>query len=285
MKKLMAKAVAVVVVLSLVLLSAAPVEAVKPVENLASAQKVPWNLSAAVMIVPPYGSLDIPGSDTASKLIVNQPNGNTEVTITGAMNGLHPNTVYTVYLSNGYEKNIPRWSLVGDWTLDFIFGVSHIHDMTVTLQQLGGSFQGYGHYVPDPSYTWDVTGTVTGSSVSFHILYTGTGAGYYVDAVGSIALNGTMSGTWSNPSQSGTWSSTAGNATLLGYVGSGWPGLFAASSVPAFTFTTDAYGAGSWHVNLVDSDFLGLDTYTLSVWINEAGGTMLISDNFEVVVD
>lgn len=80
--------------------------AAKPAGNLAGAQKVDWNLSAAVMPVPPYGSRDIPGSDTASKLIVNQPNGAIEVTITGAMNGLNPNTTYTVYLSNGYTPYV-----------------------------------------------------------------------------------------------------------------------------------------------------------------------------------
>ncbi len=73
---------------------------VKPT-NLAGAVKVPWNLSGNVMPIPPYSYYDIPGSDTASKLIVNQPNGNTEVTITGVMNGLESNTTYTVILSTG----------------------------------------------------------------------------------------------------------------------------------------------------------------------------------------
>lgn len=280
MKKILPLLLVLVLLIAIV---ASPVQAAKPAGNLAGAQKVAWNLSAAVAKVPPYGTRDIPGSDTASKLIVNQPNGNTVVTITGAMNGLNPNTTYTVYLSKGYAKNIPRWSLVGNWTLNFIYGGSpYIHNMTVTLQQLGGSFQGTGYYVPDPSYTWTVTGTVTGSNVSFHILYTGTNAGYYVDAVGNIDATGNMNGTWSNPSQSGTWSNSFGSATLLGMVCSGWPGLFT-STVQPFTFVTDEYGAGSWHVNLTDADLpAGGPTYNLSVWINEAGRTMLISDTFPV---
>jgi len=266
----------------LMVLFVSPVLAVKPAGNLAGSQTVAWNLSADVMPVPPYGSRDIPGSDTASKLIFNQPNGEVEVVITGVMNGLHSNTEYTVYLSRQYFLN-KRWSVVGDWTLSFLYlGSSYLHDMTVTLQQIGGAFEGYGHYVPDPDYTWAVTGNVVGDIVSFHILYTGKNAGYYVDAVGTIATDGTMSGTWSNPAQSGTWSSTAGVATYT-MIGSGWPGLFT-STVPPFTFITDEYGSGSWHINLRDSDFPGPGTYTLSVWINEAGGTMLISDNFSVVV-
>jgi len=282
----MKKVITIVLVLALALAIAFPVQAAKPSANLAAALKIDWYLSAAVAKVPPYGSLDIPGSDIASKLIVNQPNGNTEVTITGAMNGLHPNTQYTVYLSNDYSRDIPRWSLEGNWTLSFMFsGSPYVHNMTVTLQQLNGYFSGTGYFVPDPTYTWNVTGTVDGSNVSFHVLYTGTGAGYYVDATGTIDSAGQMSGDWSNASQSGTWSSTAGMATKLTMVTGGWSGLFT-STVPPFTFTTDASGAGSWHVNLKDADFLGISgTYPLSVWINEAGGTILISNNFDVVVD
>lgn len=52
-----------------------------------------------------------------------------------------------------------------------------------------------------------------------------------------------------------------------------------------FVFTTDEYGSGSWHLNLRDSNFLRPGTYRLSVWINEAGLTILISDNFDVVVE
>jgi len=146
--------------------------AVKPTGNLAGAQKFDWYLSGDVMSVPPYGSRDMLGSDTASKLIVNQPNGNTEVTITGAMNGLKANTVHTVCPSE-------------EWT----------------------NFGGY-------------------------------------------------------------------------------PGRFENDAIKRFTFMTDEYGAGSWHINLRDANFpSGTGTYTLSIWINEAGLTILISDNFEVTVE
>ncbi|GAH31234.1 unnamed protein product [marine sediment metagenome] len=69
--------------------------AVKPAGNLAGAEKVEWNLSGDVMPSPPWGLHDIPGSDTASKLIVNQPNGNTEVAITGANEWVRPR--YPIY--------------------------------------------------------------------------------------------------------------------------------------------------------------------------------------------
>ena len=281
------RSIAFIALIMLSLVCVMPVAAGKPANNLAGAVKVPWHLSADVMAVPPYGCFDIPGSDTSSKLIVNQPNGKVEATITGSMKGLHPSTVYTVYLSNGWTPVTPRWNLKGDWTLDFVYsGSPYVHEMTVTLQPVCGvvenAFEGYGHYVSDPSYTWTVTGNVVGDTVNFHILYTGTNAGYYVDAVGTIADDGTMSGTWSNPTQSGTWSSKAGHATSTP-IGSGWPGLFT-TTVQPFTFMTNSYGEGSWHVNLRAGDFPGTGTYSLSAWINEARGTMLVSDNFGVQV-
>lgn len=270
----------VAVLFAMLIFSVPSVLAVKPAGNLASAEKVPWNLSAEVMKVPPYGSRDIPGSDEASKLIVNQPNGNVEVVITGAMNGLNPNTVYTVYLSRGYAKNFARWSLVGDWKLEFDYlGGIYPHDMWITTET-DTTFSGTG----SNSHTWVVTGTKSGSGVSISMTIDYDGSTYEVIADGTI-VDGSMSGTWaSNVGQSGTWESVSGSAIFQGYVGTGWSGLFT-STIPPFTFTTDEYGAGSWHINLRDSDFPGPGTYTLSVWINEAGGTMLISNNFSVTVD
>jgi len=109
-----------------------------------------------------------------------------------------------------YERS---WSVVGNWVLTFNYGGrDYIHDMTVTTQT-DGSFSGTGIYEPDHSYTWNVTGTVSGDSINFHILYTGSNAGYTVDATGTIAPDGTMSGNWtSNAGQSGTWIG-AGTAT------------------------------------------------------------------------
>ena len=277
--------IALVLVLTLGLASAVPVQAVKPAGNLASAVKVPWYLSADVMPVPPYGSMDIPGSDTASKLIVNQPNGNVEVTVTGVMNGLNPNTVYTVYLSNEYEPYVVTgWNIVGTWVIRFVLGGNWDHDITITVQS-DGTFSGYGGWPAGGPY--NITETVTGTidvmsgAITIHSVYN---TGYWYDATGTIASDGTMSGTWGNPGQgySHSWLSISGNAVTTHTGDTGWTGLFT-STVPPFTFTTDAYGAGSWHVNLRDADFPETGTYNLSVWINN--GTILISDNFSVTVD
>lgn len=259
---------------------------VKPLDNLAGAVEVPWNLSGAVMPSPPWGLSDILGSDIASKLIINQPNGNVEVAVTGVMKGLNPNTVYTVYPSNDWSTSL-KWNIVGDWELRFVIGGNYDHNMTVNFQNMyTGVFSGTGYYITNPSYTWNIQGTsnVVGNTITLDLIYTGTNSGYTVHAVGTIDSEGhIVSGTCStSASQSGTWSSTSGEA-VKETVGNGYPSLFPGQDT--FTFLTDEYGAGSWHFNLKNDDFPGPGSYDLSVWINKPGATILISDNFTVVVE
>jgi len=259
---------------------------VKPTENLAGAVKVPWNLSGAVMPVPPWGLSDIPGSDTASKLIVNQPNGNTEVTITGAMNGLKSNTEYTVCLSNAWSTS-EKWNITGDWELDMWVVVGgpfyEMYGMTVTSQNMyTGVFSGT---LQSNTNAWIIqeTSKVIGDIVNLDLIHK-YNSGYTVQAEGTIDTDGAIiNGSWSSSAgQSGTWNSILGNAEKE-TVGNGYPGQFPGQI--RFTFTTDECGAGDWHINLRDSDFTKSGDYTLSVWINGAGKTILISDNFEVKVD
>lgn len=271
MKKLLSVAVVVVFLFAVV----GTATAAKPAGNLAGAQTYAWHLSGAVMPVPPYGSGDIPGSDTASKLIVNQPNGNTEVAITGVMNGLTPNTTYTVYLANGYTPHVTGytpyvtgWNVTGNWGIAIEYlGTDYVH--TTALTQTGTSITGALAYLGNNKNI--TSGSVIGNAITIVAEYTENGPGT-VTLTGTIAGNGTMSGTWSDTwgevIRTGTWTTTYGNAAAV-------------STVP-FTFTTDANGSGSWHINLKDSDFAAPGDYTLSVWINGAGGTMLISDTFKV---
>ena len=263
---------------------------VKPAGNLAGAEEVPWNLSRAVMPAPPYGLSDILGSDTASKLIVNQPNGAVEVTITGAMNDLTPNTTYTVCLAKEYIPFI-GWDLVDKWGLQFYLnGVAgNAHDIIIESQQPDGTFLGIGRYPaggPPYNSTYDqiITGTVTSGLVTFFSDY--ENSSYWYAVTGKISAHGKMmSGTWIDEhGNTGTFSSLYGAATSIGGGATWCPGLFT-STVPKFTFTTDIYGSGGWHINLRDSDFVKTGINILSVLINKPGATILISDNFEVVVD
>jgi len=276
------KAILLGVIAVTLLVTVGTVFAAKPASNLAGAQKVPWHLSAAVMPVPPYGSLDIQGSDTASKLIVNQPNGKVEATITGAMNGLHPDTTYTVYLSNGYTKYTPLDTIDVRGTYKWLVLGTYAHDMVITTQKPDGIFFGTGGY-PAGSFPYtaagqtpeNITGKVVGNEITFTTTYSGSyNPGYSATVSGTIAADGIMSG--NSPWE---WYTTDGHATLASG-STGWPGLFI-STVQPFTFTTDDSGSGSWHVNLRAND-LGTGTKLLSVWINGAGATVLISGTFQV---
>lgn len=73
--------------------------------------------SGAVQPVPPYGSIDIPGS--SGKLIVNQPQGKVSVVLTANFNGLLPSHGYKVYIMNFASPGAQGWTYShrGPWTL------------------------------------------------------------------------------------------------------------------------------------------------------------------------
>jgi len=114
----------------------------------------------------------------------------------------------------GPENLIPT----GEWKLNFVFGDSYPHTMNITsYDSETGNFTGTGVFDNDNSYTWNVTGNINGSDVTMHILYTGTNAGYYVDATGTLSSDGTLiSGNWLNLSQSGTWTGNGLSTTNNG---------------------------------------------------------------------
>jgi len=104
-----------------------------------------------------------------------------------------------------------------------------------------------------------------------------------------VRARGTIAGGWSDifgGSRSGTWTTTSGQATPV-YTGNAyWPGYsgVVTPEVQYFTFTTDALGAGNWHLNLNIDNIAMTGTLPMSVWVN-SGVTILISDTFAVQVD
>ncbi len=264
--------------------------ALKQTPKQAGAQKVPWNLSGAVMPVPPfglYGTGDIPGSDTASKLIVNRPNGNTWLTLTGIMRGLAPRTTYTVYISNGYTPYVQTgWDVSGTYTIDLTLeGTDYVEYLVLTQTESGIT----GTYLAlDEAGTlsrWNIdSGSVTGDQLTFSAHFqddTGTVATFSA----TIAPDGTLvAGTWADAApgtRSGAWMSTAGNAVMTHTGDAEWPGLFSAGVQP-FTFTTTPSGNATWHKNLKMAVLPGPGTYSVSAWVNGPAGTILISDTFTV---
>ena len=104
------------------------------------------------------------------------------------------------------------WDMTGNYTIDFVCtsGCSgtYTHQMNITSMDLEtGAFSGTGNYQPGTP-TWTHSGNVSGSDIDFKIDY--DGSTYYVDVIGTIASNGSMSGTASNNSQTFNWSTTGG---------------------------------------------------------------------------
>jgi hypothetical protein len=119
------------------------------------------------------------------------------------------------------------WNVGGTYPLTVTLGGAYPHTMTINkvtpISTTASKFSGTGYYNLDPSYTWTVNGLVSGSDISFTLVYTGTLAGYTFNAVGTIAANGSMSGSATDSlGQSPlTWSTDAGSAhEVLSYTAS-----------------------------------------------------------------
>jgi len=118
------------------------------------------------------------------------------------------------------------WDLTGTYVWQFLYTgipsgtilppIPYDHDMDVTIHQwhTTGDFEGVGGYPAGGPYTvtWEMTGKVDGDDVEFYIDY--DGSGYYIDATGTIALGGSMSGTCETPQGSPyDWLTISGVAT------------------------------------------------------------------------
>ncbi|HUZ40374.1 MAG TPA: hypothetical protein VMU68_03150 [Acidimicrobiales bacterium] len=108
------------------------------------------------------------------------------------------------------------WNLSAVIPIEFTIGGTYDHTMTITSWNATSpnsiTFTATGTYNPDPiDYTWTATGTVVGSTVTINLVYTGLGAGYSLALAGTIASDGSMSGTETG-SSSGTWTSPADSA-------------------------------------------------------------------------
>lgn len=175
--------------------------------------------------------------------------------------------------------------------LDFNLGGSdYNHTLIVDSIQPTGlgsfTFTGHGSYDADQSYTWNATGSVVGTTLTLHLVYTGANAGYTVDASAAINPDGTLTGTaTSNQGQSFTLSGsgafqalsfTAGvNSVTVTPTATGGSAFFA-SAIPAghtyagTTFTESVTDGGS--------PGPGHDTWTQ----NPAGASQITAGNLTV---
>ena len=121
------------------------------------------------------------------------------------------------------SAKVDRVTEEGNWYLDGTYviaytctsGCSGVYTHTMIIDSMDvdtGEFSGHGYYNPNNAYTWNVTGNITDSDITFHILYTGLNPGYKVDAIGTIDSDGNLSGTATGPGQAFTWQTTSGTA-------------------------------------------------------------------------
>lgn len=116
----------------------------------------------------------------------------------------------------------PNWDVEGSYVVNMNYlGTDYAHDMNLTQNSLGELDGSGGSPAGSNVYTWDITsGTVSDDTVDFYANYTATADAVtpqtVMHVVGTVASNGTMSGTWSDNYQggarSGTWATASGTA-------------------------------------------------------------------------
>lgn len=119
----------------------------------------------------------------------------------------------------------PNWNASGSYVAAFNYlGTDYAHDITLSQNSLGALTGSGGSPAGGNVYTWAVTGgSVSGNEISFSADYTATADAVTpqttMQVTGSIASDGTMSGTWSDNYQggarSGSWHTTSGSAVAI----------------------------------------------------------------------
>ncbi len=135
-----------------------------------------------------------------------------------------------VTLNNTCSYN---WDVSNTYVVTFMLDgdpTPYAHDAVLT--QTGSSVLGSGGYPAGGphTYAWDVTsGTVTGNNIGLNVLYNLGAPGTVMTMTGTIAPNGSMSGTWTDNfggTRTGTWVTTSGTAAKTFGSGCTGKGIF-----------------------------------------------------------
>lgn len=176
------------------------------------------------------------------------------------------------------------WDVTGTWKLDFaLTGGSYdpsLYDLT--LAQTGSTLTGLGQY-PSPgpyAYAWTAAGTISGNSITLVDTYTLGAIGTTMNMTGTIASNGTLSGTWDDNylggTRTGTWVSTLGNATKVFGSGCTGKGVFNYSDANGNFYQVDVQyvnvsGNETWFAGPVVSGNVGAGNWLFAKVLD--GGT------------
>lgn len=137
-----------------------------------------------------------------------------------------------------------HWDLTGIYEIDFVCtsGCSgtYPHVMDIDYMDMDtGEFSGTG----TDSHTWTVTGNIFGcSDITFKIDY--DSSDYYVEVVGTISDDGSMSGTAASSYQTFDWETTSGAAIFQRY-----------AEITAPEGDEIVYGSVDFGAYLVDNDY------------------------------
>lgn len=121
---------------------------------------------------------------------------------------------------------LPNWNTTGSYVIDMEYlGTMYPHDMTLVQDGMGDLTGNGGSPAGGNVYTWVLIApsTVAGDAIDFMANYTATPDAVtpqtVLHVVGTVAVGGTMSGTWSDNyaggDRSGTWASTSGTAVAI----------------------------------------------------------------------
>jgi hypothetical protein len=178
----------------------------------------------------------------------------------------------------------PTWNTSGNYGITFNYqSTDYAHIMSVTQDGLG-NITGNGSYPTSP-YTWVINSgsTVVGNSIDFTANYTASADAVTpqttMHVVGTIANDGTMSGTWSDNYQggtrTGTWRTVSGAATAVTsstvVVNSNTaPWYFNAdpANTTPYTFNTAASSIGSGSLYVLPIGTTPADKFTADNIIN-----------------
>ncbi len=129
------------------------------------------------------------------------------------------------FVSGASNVSAAPWNITGNYVAAVNYlGTDYSHDMVLSQDDLGNLTGHGGSPAGSNVYTWVITsGTVTGNTFDFLANYTATADAVTPQTVlhvmGTIASDGTLSGTWSDNyqggSRSGTWTTTSGMAAML----------------------------------------------------------------------
>jgi hypothetical protein len=138
-------------------------------------------------------------------------------------------------LAGPVSASPPSWNVTGTWVFIYGEGTSYGSNYDLTLTQTGAALNGSAGYPvgspPIPyQYTFSLTtGLVSGNAISWTAIYSSTvnslANGCTLTVTGTIAPDGTMSGTWtdnypsSGGSRTGNWKTTSGQATPMPNIG------------------------------------------------------------------